>query len=377
VWKNAQGCKNDSKDAAASSDANEVFHGERSSVPKPTSIIVFVFSVNIFQYDFTLNKKKRHPRTKRPETWHRDLRDSLSDLRWFIAFAEKERVDLAGKRLRIKPQNVSGFLKKFEQDEIGVPLVRHRGNALKLTEAGKLFRGDAIKLCDAYEAAKRRARAQAGIWPPKIHVGYPGSPVAEFFEPTIARYEERFQGVEVVRHKILVPDCFRELLANELDLALIVQPQRVDSRLIFKRLTDYPPMCVVGKHRLASKTAVRTNDLRNEHFLIFNRAIAPGYYRYFRDWLAQLGIVPRQISDDYDDVETLLPAVAAGRGIALLLSVSELEARRLGAKVKFLPIEPNLPRTNVGAVYVNPLMEHSAKFLEFAEDILNRTPAMP
>lgn len=258
---------------------------------------------------------------------------------------------------------MSNFIKKFENDEVGVKLFNRTGHAVKLNEAGKVFLNEVRKILRAYGDAKYRARTLSAIPPTKLHVGYSGSPSATFFGPTVDHFEKEFRPIHVVRHPLSARRYVDQLLARELDFVIGVEPLRwPDRRLQFEKITDYPVCCVVGRlHRLFDKSFVTVDDLQNEKFLIFARAKWPQYYDYFRLWFRGCKFRP-DFSDDYEDFETLIPAVENRHGIALLLS-SAAAAR---SKVKFLSIRPELPRANVGAIFLSPASRFVTSFITFA-----------
>lgn len=289
----------------------------------------------------------------------------LWQLEYFVKVAETESIAEAAKKLSISAPPLSRQIKKFEEDEIGVPLFTHTAKAVKLNETGKAFFRDARRILQMYADAKHRAKSLSPVPPNKIHLGYAGSPTAEFLDAAIQTYEQQFRGRHVVRHPVTVRECFDGLMKRKLDLVLLVQPlRRMDPTLEFRKLLDYQARCVVGfSHPLASKSFVQVQELKEEKFLIFSRTEAPQYYDYFRRWFKPHKFLP-ETDDDYDDIETLFPAVEAGHGLALLLSPAETEARRRGFKLKFLPIRPDFPKTNVGALLLPPISDHITVFLE-------------
>lgn len=88
----------------------------------------------------------------------------LRHLRYFLAIAENSSFTRAAARLRITQPTLSHQIKQLER-EIGAQLLDRVGNAVRLTEQGKVFRSNAVralKEVDAgFSAGYRTAAARA------------------------------------------------------------------------------------------------------------------------------------------------------------------------------------------------------------------------
>jgi DNA-binding transcriptional LysR family regulator len=95
----------------------------------------------------------------------------LRHLRYFVVVAEEQNVTRAAARLRLSQPPLSRQIRDLEE-ELGVELFRRTAKSLALTEAGKLFLGEAravlLRAEQAVETVRRMAKGERG----KLRVGY-------------------------------------------------------------------------------------------------------------------------------------------------------------------------------------------------------------
>ena len=96
----------------------------------------------------------------------------LRHLRYFVAVAETENVSRAALKLHISQPGLSRQVRDLEE-ELGFPLLERGAKSVRLTEAGRVFLGEARAVLQRVEAAVQAARAVATGSREELHVGYP------------------------------------------------------------------------------------------------------------------------------------------------------------------------------------------------------------
>lgn len=108
-------------------------------------------------------------------------------------------------------------------------------------------------------------------------------------------------------------------------------------------------MCVaVGlKHPLAKAKSVNLNQMASEPIAVYTRKDYPDYHKQIEQAFATVGRPPR-IGGEHDGVTSLITAVAAGQGFAIVPSCVSGMA---GPCLKLLPLRPTLPPVSIVALW--------------------------
>lgn len=213
-----------------------------------------------------------------------------------------------------------------------------------------------------------------------LHLGYARSPTAEFFDGVHDALAENFPDLEIVPHDEPVEECLKMIKKGSMDLALMVEPLNHDTRQIgFLPLVSYPLVCAMAKsHTFANRKSMPLKQLKHERLLIFSRTEIPQYVKDVRSLLK-----PNQLSfhkaREFDGIDQLLPAVSAGRGVALLLESAKFMCDR---PIAWLPLKPSSRSKRIGVLYRNPPGSLTKKLLNLIQNTVckcvnSRPPEKP
>jgi DNA-binding transcriptional LysR family regulator len=271
----------------------------------------------------------------------------LRHLRYFVAVAEAENVTRASEKLRVAQPAVSRQIRDLE-DELGVALLERSAKAVRLTDAGRVFLDEARAVLQRADEAVAAVRAVAGGVSGDLHVGYAPSLTVQILPRALRRFQTELPGVRVLLHDLSTGEMLAGLREGRLQVALMVEPTGKELRgLRFHELARYP-MCVAVApgHRLARSRSVSLAKVAAEPLIAYSRADYPEYHTGLAEIFAAVGRLPK-IAEEHDSVTSLIAAVEAGRGIALVPSCLACLA---GPRLKILPLAPAPPPIIVGAV---------------------------
>ena len=272
----------------------------------------------------------------------------LRHLRYFVAVAEEENVSRAALKLHVSQPGLSRQVHDLE-DEIGFQLFERSPKSVKLTEAGKVFLTEARAVLQHADDAVKKARATAGGTSGEINVGYAPSLTIQILPQALRKFQEKFPGVRVVLHDLSTEEMLSQIGENKLQVALTVRPSAKLLRgLKFEELARYA-MCVAvaPKHPLAKSKSVSLEQISREPLIAYNRKDYPEYHEMLEKLFAPVGRKPR-IVGEHDGVSSIVAAVEAGRGFAL---VPSCVASMVGPRLKLLPLKPALPAIPVVAIW--------------------------
>jgi len=272
----------------------------------------------------------------------------LRHLRYFVAVAEEENVSRAARKLHVSQPGLSRQVRDLE-DEIGFSLLERSAKSVRLTEAGKVFLTEARAVLQRADDAVKNARTVAGGTNGEINVGYAPSLTVQILPQALRKFQEKFPGVRVALHDLSTEEMLAQVGEKKLQVALTVRPPAKLLRgLNFEELARYA-MCVAvaPKHPLAKSKSVSLEQIASEPLIAYSRKDYPEYHEHLEKLFAPFGHKPR-IAGEHDGVTSLIAAVEAGRGFAL---VPGCVACMVGPRLKLLPLRPALPPIPVVAIW--------------------------
>jgi DNA-binding transcriptional LysR family regulator len=254
--------------------------------------------------------------------------DRLDELAIFVAIIESGSLVGASRRLRRSPPAVTRALGALE-DRIGLRLVERTTRRLAPTEAGSALAERARVLLADYDAALT-GTSQAPVRG-VLRITAPVQFGRRHVAPIVSAFLNEYPEVQV---ELSLNDRNLDLIEEGLDVAVRIGPL-ADSSLVVRQVGSVRRVVVASPAYLARRGVPRAPSDLATHDTIFGMARSAA--REWRFGPSQRGAVvrlaPRLL---VDDVEALLQAAQAGRGIARVLSYQVREEVASGALVRLL-----------------------------------------
>ncbi|HEY3900234.1 MAG TPA: LysR substrate-binding domain-containing protein [Chthoniobacter sp.] len=283
----------------------------------------------------------------------------LRHLRYFVAVAEAENVSRAALKLHVSQPAVSTQIRDLE-DEIGFSLLERTAKSVRLTEAGRVFLEEARSVLRHADDAVQRARAVSKGGQVELHVGYSPTPTARILPAILREWQRSSPHVSIKLHDLSNDENLAALADGRLQLAFVIPPVKASALrgLRFEELTrEEARLAVSLQHPFARRRAVHMEKAAREPFIAYNRDEYPGYHEYLRGMFGLVKVKPR-IIEEHDGFASLLPAIEAGTGVAV---VSESFARMAGGRIKLLRLIPDPPPTVLGIAATKGRMSAAAE----------------
>lgn len=285
----------------------------------------------------------------------------LRHLRYFVAVAEEQSVTRAAARLHLSQPPLSRQIRDLE-DELGVPLLEHGPKSIRLTQAGRVFLLEARAALKRVDEAVQTVQSVASGQRGEIHVGYAVSLTVEILPLTLRFFQKTNPGVRVQLHEATTQGMLRGLRNGDFQIALMVQisPKVLQPDLAFEELRHYPvAVAMHPAHRLARARKVGIEQLARERLVAFALASYPEYHLWLNGLFAPVAPIP-EIAEEHDSATSLIAAVEAGRGVAL---VSQSLNCLAGPRLKVRQLDPAPPPLVVGMTYRRPVESRAAEAL--------------
>jgi DNA-binding transcriptional LysR family regulator len=216
----------------------------------------------------------------------------LRHLRYFIAVAEEGHITRAAARLGIQQPPLSQQIRALET-EVGVTLLTRMPRGVELTEAGRVFLGEAravlAQMAHAVDAAQRTARGEQG----QLAIGFTGSAA---FHPLIPAVVRAFRE----QSRVPVGDT----------TGLVIEPLLDEPMLL--ALPAHHPLLRGGKRK-----RIALAELAEETFILYRRPTGPGLYDAIIAACRTAGFSPH-IGQEAPRMVSTLSFVAAGLGVSIV-----------------------------------------------------------
>jgi DNA-binding transcriptional LysR family regulator len=249
-----------------------------------------------------------------------DLRMIDPRLTTLRTFARCGTVAATAELMGYSPSAVSAQLRELQQ-ALGLTLLARDGRGLRLTAAGKELVRRSAGLFAQWEEI-RAASASAGDQVP-AHFGIGGFSTAasHLIAPLLPRLRELHPDVEVQVMEASPTRCFDLLVAERIDVAVVVSMQgeellEADPRFEKITLLDDPlDVMVPADHPLAARDRVSLDQLIMEPWVTDQPGSA--YRALFTAAFTAAGLTPR-IAHEASEWGTAIALVGAGAGVGLL-----------------------------------------------------------
>lgn len=261
----------------------------------------------------------------------------LRHLRYFVAVAEESSFRRAAARLHISQPPLSRQIGALEE-RLGVGLFERAGRRVGLTEAGRVYLGEARLLLarfeEGVEAARGAGRGEVG----RLRIGYEGSSVYDLIPSSVRVFRRRFPRVRLSLLEMPGADQAGALREGRLDVGFVVPTAGGDGgALVFEALLREPLVAVLpGGHPLAAGDEVDPGELAGEPFVLGPSRPDDALRERVVAVCRGAGFAPRVVQEA-GEVQAVLGIVAAELGVALLPD----SVRALGREgVVYRPLPP-------------------------------------
>ena len=262
----------------------------------------------------------------------------------FIVVAQCLNFSRAADMLFISQPTLSHSIAALEK-KLGTPLFLRNTKAVKLTRAGDLFLPAAMEIVDLYQKTVSKISQELHLDSDVLNIGYTGPATDNMLPAWTMKFRKIFPDAKVqILHynSTKIAEAFQKRLIHlgilyKMNAASIpgLKYQEV-GREKFKALLN-------AEHPLANRPRIELAQLKEEPFLICERACSPSFYDSVMAIWEHRGLKPK-ISQTVNLIGDIYRLVGAGLGVAIM---SYSEARSYDTyNIKFVDIGDEEDLTN-------------------------------
>jgi DNA-binding transcriptional LysR family regulator len=255
--------------------------------------------------------------------------DRLDELEVFTAILDAGSLSGAARRLRRSAPAVTRALAALE-DRVGARLVERSTRRLAPTEAGLRLAETARRLLADYQDGVREQ--DSGVLRGKLRITAPHVFGRRHVTPAIIDFLDLHPALQV---EMVFHDRNLDLIEHGIDLAVRIG-QLPDTGMVARQVGQVSRVLVASPAYLARRGAPATPAQLEEHDVIFNAGVGSNTEWRFRDQQREL-VVRVKARLSVNEIDAILMAVLAGRGIGRPLSYQVADQLASGALLRLLP----------------------------------------
>lgn len=247
----------------------------------------------------------------------------LKQINYFLEVVEAGSISAAAESLDITQPHLSRQIKALE-NYLGWQLFERQGRGVTLTPQGEITHQELSKVSRVLTNSLKVMKREYGRH--TLRIGYAPSLVSSFledssfFQNALNTFSQIHPEVQLSLHDVSSIEMRDGIERDKLDLVL--GAQFTCDAIHWSHLYDIPHILACRPdHPLAQLQVVRPQDLDQQRLLMFSRHDYPNYWEKAQDYFRQQNINAK-VAGEFDGIESLILALKAGLGVALITEQS-------------------------------------------------------
>lgn len=240
--------------------------------------------------------------------------ENVQGLRVFASVAENLSFTRASERLLLTQSAVSHAIARLERD-LETPLLVREGRSISLTPAGKTLLLECRKIFTALEDARAAVQSTARPERSRLRIGASATACQFIIPEALREFRESFPVCELSIEPGDGPRVIERLLADAIDLGIVVRPEGKPPLEFHPLFTDQLRVVVGSPHPWAAERSLRAAQLAEDKLIHHARSSAT--FRLIERHYAQLRI-PLGNSMELGEIGAIKEILKLGLGFSLL-----------------------------------------------------------
>lgn len=262
----------------------------------------------------------------------------LRQLQYFLAVADTLQFTRAAEKLFVTQPTLSHQIARLES-HIGTPLFDRIGKAIRLTEAGRLFRTHAARAIKELEAGQTALAELEGLVRGTLTIGVIQSFSRTLLPPILGEFLSGYPNIRLRVEEMTAPTIEHRLAEGSLDLGIAFAPSGMEDIEVEPILEERLLLVVGQNHPLANRRNVRLAELDRQPMALLGtdfstRRLIDGYF-------AQAGVQADPVCET-NSIEVMLGAVMQSR-LATIIPENALSRNKTMKNIRVLFLRDPVP----------------------------------
>ncbi len=253
-----------------------------------------------------------------------------------LTVAEEKNFTRAAAKLSLTQPAVSGHIRMLEK-ELNVRIFNRGAGELVLTAEGEIVVRYAARLRAVY-AKMLQTLADSERHVTRLRIGITHTAESNLITEVLAKYGSQNKNVTITIITDTINNLYSMMETYQLDLAIMEGKPQNPSLNYLMLDTDYLVCVLPVHHKLASRTMVTLNELKNEQMIL--RLPSSGTRKLFEAALTGINesIDSFNIALEVDNIATIKDLIRKELGVSILPKSACMDELKKG-KIAALPIE--------------------------------------
>lgn len=237
-------------------------------------------------------------------------------LRYFMALADEGNFGRAARRAHISQPPLTRQIRQLEE-EFGTRLFERTPKGVELTEAGRLFREEAMKILALAQLAAEKTRMAARGELGRLDVGIFGSAVLNVIPRLILEFRRRYPAVEVHLHNMTRPEQIEALQEGRLTVGFVRVFPDAPAMAVETVLKERLMVAINRDNDLSRHREIALRAFVDQPLILFPSSPRPSLGDHIVALCNREGFTPRVVQE-VEDVVTSIALVSSGFGICVV-----------------------------------------------------------
>lgn len=262
----------------------------------------------------------------------------LRQLQYFLGVAETLQFTRAAEKLFVTQPTLSHQIAQLES-HIGTPLFDRIGKAIRLTEAGRLFRTHATRAIKELEAGQTALAELEGLVRGTLTIGVIQSFSRTLLPPILGEFLSGYPNIRLRVEEMTAPTIEHRLAEGSLDLGIAFAPSGMEDIEVEPILEERLLLVVGQNHPLARRRNLRLAELDRQPMALLGtdfstRRLIDGYF-------AEAGVQVDPVCET-NSIEVMLGAVMQSR-LATIIPENALSRNNTMKNIRVLFLRDPVP----------------------------------